>query len=138
MSFSAELEQAYRATAYQVTLPCGKLVLRVGLQAPLLDAWLEQSGYREWSLLTAWNPASRLLTDAENRELQELLQQQLRSRGLSFFQAENHSDSGMWPIEASLFVPALRPEEADTLARLFGQNAYLSGNLGFPPRLLWT
>lgn len=138
MSFSAELEQAYCATAYRVTLPCGELVLRVGLQAPLLDAWLEQSGYQEWSLLTAWNPASRLLTDAENRKFQELLQQQLRSRGLSFFQAENHSDSGVWPIEESLFVPALRQEEACVIARFFGQNAYLSGKQGFPPCLLWT
>ena len=137
MSFSAALDQAYRNTRYRVFLPRACLELRVGERHPALDAWLESQGFSRWSLLTAWNPGSRLLPAEENRSRQARMEQALLARGFQPFPGENQAGNADWPPEASLLVPGMGRDEAGRLARDFDQNAFLAGERRGIAELLW-
>ena len=137
MRRSRSLERAYRATVYRVRLPRGECVLRVGKRNPRLDEWLKAQGFGCWSIITAWNPASRQLSARQNRRRQRVLHAQLLIGGCQFFAAENRAVDGNWPVEPSFFVPALPPGEAARLAKQLGQNAFLWGVPGKAARLCW-
>lgn len=139
----AELEQAYRATAYEALGLGTTLDLRVGRAHPELDALLEATGRRSWAFLTAWNPGSQSLSQEENEERQGALTALLaatpgegdepalllpgRGRGLA----------GDWPPEESVLALGLPVLTALDLARRFGQNALLAGQRGGTARLVW-
>ncbi|MGB4467045.1 MAG: DUF3293 domain-containing protein [Azovibrio sp.] len=124
-------------TRYRIALPCGTLELRVGERQPQLDACLRQAGFSCWCLLTAWNPGSRLLPREENRARQEKLKKYLLDRGHIIFSGENHSCSGGWPLECTIFVPGSSRQEGREAALLFEQNAFLAGENDLPAELLW-
>lgn len=136
MPTRSELEAAYRATTYRVFLPGGALDLRIGECCPALEAWLAGSGLVCWAVLTAANPGSRLLSEADNRARQSALEVALLEAGHEPYAAENVPD-GDWPVEESCFVAGLAHDEAMALAERFGQNAFVYGESGEAPRLVW-
>ncbi|KAB2959037.1 MAG: DUF3293 domain-containing protein, partial [Thermoanaerobaculia bacterium] len=61
------LERSYRRAIYRVRLESATLDLRVGELAPELDGWLAARGAARWGFITAVNPGSSPLPEAENR-----------------------------------------------------------------------
>lgn len=134
------LLQAYRRTRYLVEDPrTGGILwdLGVGESCPALDAWLEERGLGSWAYLTAWNPGSVLLGDAENRRRQEELRRELRELGMLFLEGEGRGEDGSWAPERSCWVPGIEREQALELATRWGQNAILFGRLGEVAELCW-
>ena len=117
---------AYRATAYRVRLAGGgRATIRVGHPPPTaLQALI---GSRRWGFITAWNPGSQPAPAAINRRGQRGLFDTLRAlpETLSIQPGCGIGTSG-WR-EPSLFVIGPSMDALDTLARRYGQNAYLQG-----------
>jgi nucleotide-binding universal stress UspA family protein len=117
---------AYRATDYRVRLPRGGWAsIRVGEALP--DALGPLVGDRPWSFVTAWNPRSRPMPRAANRQAQRALLAALRERSdVALIRAGIGAGSD-WR-EPSLFVVGPGPDAMDTLALRFDQNAYVHGH----------
>jgi hypothetical protein len=135
MSVDPELERAYRDTRYRV--PSLSLELFVGQASAQLDALLKQYDTREWAFVSAVNPCSRLLADAENRIRHQQLRQAVAARGYPWFEGEGLALDQGWPAEPSLLILGIPRREAIALGRRFEQNAVVTGYLGQPARLDW-
>jgi hypothetical protein len=140
LSALLQLEAAYRATCYRVQAPeAARFIdLRVESCHPELDARLALAGQQRWALLTAWNPGSRLCSPEKNALAQGALRAEIARAGWDCWPARHIALHGDWPDEEGLFVPGIGPEQALALARQFGQNAMLAGEVGQVARLLWT
>ncbi|WP_329740463.1 DUF3293 domain-containing protein [Dyella sp. A6] len=125
---------AYRATAYRVRLARGGCAtLRVDFVPP--TALRSCIGHRTWSFITACNPGSRPQPAAVNRRAQRSLLDAVRQlpETVSVHAACGSGNDG-WR-EPSLFVVGPERSTMDTLARRYGQNAYLHGHGTLPAQL---
>lgn len=138
MTRTAELERAYAATVYRVFLPGGICDLRPGEPSETLRCWLENSGVREFAVLTACNPGSRRLTAGDNAERQARLEIALLEAGYEPYAGENLSGADDWPVEEACFVAGLPLADALALAGRFGQNAILYGRADGAPAVIWV
>jgi hypothetical protein len=134
----AELWSAYEATAYRVHgSPVGAFTIRCGEASPPLDALLAAAGTDTWAFVTAANPGSQRLDDADNRRRHAALVEEVRRRGLVFHAGAGVGDDGAWPAEESVLVTGLDEAAALALGRAFDQLAVVVGERGGPARLAW-
>lgn len=139
-----EFDRVYRATTYQADWPEATghgvtvIALRVDAVCPVLDCWLDTVGVRCWAYLTAANPRSVRLSDADNAVRTAALRDRLQPLGPALLTGRSLADDGRWPAEASFLVGGLDREAAIQLAEAFGQNACLTGCRGEPVGLCWT
>ena len=92
-----------------------------------------------WGMITAYRYAN---TKKENQEANKRLEQDLRAKGYGFFKVEGHwqecQDSNLNyvdcpegklqdSIEVSLFVPAMKKEDAKSLCKKYEQDAVIYG-----------
>jgi hypothetical protein len=126
------LREAYEGTDYRVgdrfTIRCG------ALSAPL-DALLNDHRHDHWAYITACNPGSLPLDDAENRRRMADLARRLACLGLPMLAGEGVGDGDDWPPEPSLLVLGIGQKAAVELGRELGQVAIVIGRLGEPARL---
>lgn len=131
------LRAAYEATAYRVDEgPRGRFTIRVGVRSEDVDALLTAAGSECWAFITAVNPRSVLLPDAENAARMDRLTDAVARRGLPLYRGVG-SGAG-WPPEPSLLVIGLDEAAAVALAREFDQHAIVVGRRGEPARLVWS
>ncbi len=128
----ARLTAAYEATTYAV----GSLSLRIGAPHRELDALLENRGLTHYAYLTAANPRSQPLSDAENHKRQRKLMLQLAEDGWQALQGVAKGDAGDW-VEPSLLVLGIGPDDARAIGEACEQNAILVGELGGTPQLVF-
>ena len=126
------LKEAYETTDYRVG---DRFTIRCGERSPPLDALLAESGHDTWAFITAWNPGSIALDDAENRRRMTDLAGRIALLGLPMLEGEGLGTGGDWPSEPSLLVLGIGASEALALGREFGQVAVVIGRLGEPARL---
>ena len=146
----AELEAAFCATTYRVTVPEGSFALRIGVAAPAFDAFLlrlatqwpasdDEPGETTemcWGIVTAYNPAV-LLSEDINRLAQERLLKRIKALGWYFLPSSNLADGDVWPVEPSYLVLRADEQRMRVLASEFGQLAVVCGRTGSVPKLLW-
>ena len=133
-----ELEAAYRATSYFVDGPAGRFAVRLGARGPEADALASNHHARTWAYITAYNAGSVPASADHNRARQRELEQAVTAAGFIFYRGEGQGDDGAWPAEPSLLILGIGEEEATTLARRFGQAAFVFGEPGAAARLVWT
>lgn len=131
-----DLIAAYQRTIYRLPLPDGTIDLRIGERSPALDAALARRGATRWGWLTAVNPRSEPLPEAENARRLSELDAALAAAGWASVPGVALDPLGGWPAEPSRLV--LEPDSAllRELARRFGQNAILEGARGGAARLI--
>ncbi|MEA3200684.1 MAG: hypothetical protein QOE90_2112 [Thermoplasmata archaeon] len=127
----SRLERAYRVTTYAA----GPLRLRIGEPNAALDELLARHGAATWAYLTAWNPGSVPRGETENRAAARRLLDRLA--GYPCIEGESVGDGGAWR-EPSVLVLGIRRDEALAIARDFGQLAFVVGERGGAPRLVWS
>ncbi|MCE2822543.1 MAG: DUF3293 domain-containing protein [Saprospiraceae bacterium] len=115
---------AYHNTDYRVN--GFRHPIRIGELSPEADELLREHDFTEWAFITAWNPMSEPLGDAENRLRNAELKSQLSAWVVS---DEN------WPPEESFLVAGIPFESAVALARVYAQRAFVYGRAGEPARL---
>jgi len=121
-----ELLKAYCRSAYRVRLGSGgAAVIRIG--EPLPVALRPLAGNRDWGFFTAWNPRSRPLPPAVNRETQRRLLADLRAdASLDVHPALGIGTEG-WR-EPSFWIVGITPDAMERLGDRYGQNAWLVGH----------
>ena len=126
-----ELWQAYRRSTYRVFSQAGAIDLRIGDAFPPLF-----TAASSLTIITAWNPGSVLLSDAENRRQNENLRQAIRSRRVDFLEALGLPPrEEAWQPEESFCVFSLSLLEAIELGSMYQQNAICFATLQTPLEL---
>ena len=132
---ATQLDAVYRATAYVAHLPEGALTLRVDRLSRQLDRLLEHAGCSTWAFISACNPGSHPVSEAENAIRHARLIETVNGLGLEWHGGEGVPDTPGWVPEASLLILGITQNDALVLADQFGQNAILFGTLGAAPQL---
>lgn len=152
----AALIAAYSAAHYEVSADASAglaapFVLRVDVASPELLDLYRRHGVSQAAYLTACNPHSTMLSDADNRARMDELAQTLRAlagqgparsptdsdaRSYMNLHGRGTDPSGAWPGEASVLVLGMSEAEARELGTRFGQNALLHAGADGVPRLV--
>jgi hypothetical protein len=131
----ASLIAAYRETEYQVT-GGEPFALRVDEPCPELLGLYRANHVSCAAFITACNPFSRVLTDADNAVRQTDLAAELKRRSLSYFQGVGRHPSGDWPGEPSFLALGLALEAAKSLGKVYEQNAIIWCGADAVPNLM--
>jgi Protein of unknown function (DUF3293)/Phytanoyl-CoA dioxygenase (PhyH) len=125
-----QLETVYRETDYHVDeYPTGPFTIRIGEPRPeVADV--------EWAFVTACNPHSKPLSEAENDRRMAELANAVSGRW-RHYRGHGVGRDGSWR-EPSLLIVGIREPDAVELARRFGQNAIVAGGPGERARLVWV
>ncbi len=116
------LVEAYHSTDYVIN-ELG-FTLKIGEMHPELDQWLKNKNYASWGFITAWNPLSKELSQAENKKRNASLEYQLKKQGYVYFSAEGKGKT--WQ-ETSFFVLGISLHDVWALGQRYEQNAVLFG-----------
>lgn len=126
----AALRRAYLNTDYEIEIGERVLVIKIGNGHEELDAYLMAHEVDYWAFLTAANPASQLLSNAENQKRNEELEQQLKKIAAETLPGFGRDPKGKWPGEPSFLVLGMRVDLAVELGKRFGQLAIVCGRVG--------
>jgi len=131
-------ERFYLDTEYVADLGPGlKVTIRIGEVCTELDAFLLPHKVTYWSFLTASNPGSIPLPEAENNASNARLRSDLPNLGLEIFDGKGIARGGGW-CEKSFLVLGLGKQEGLNLANEYGQLAFVVGSLGEAAELVWS
>jgi len=135
----AALDAAYRAADYFVSTAGADLRLQIGQHDPAVDASLVALfGIRKsWTILTACNPASQPLGEAGNVARMMSLRAELEKAAIQHSATHSQDPDGEWPAEIGELLCDPPPGFSEELARHYGQNAIVHGQIGAAPELLW-
>jgi Protein of unknown function (DUF3293) len=126
---------AYRSTDFIVFDRDEEWALNVGVASPRVDALLDRHGATRATIVTAFNPRSRVLAPEANAARHRSLVRLLEDRGLSFLYGEGRDPSGRWIAETECIVFGISLAEGLEIARRFDQNAVVFIERGSAPRL---
>jgi hypothetical protein len=135
VAIAAELLSAYEATDFVVFDRDEEWSLKVGVASPRIDALLDRHGAARATIVTAFNPRSRVLAPGANAERHRSLVRLLEDRRLVFLYGEGRDPSGHWVAEAECIVFDISLAEGLEIARRFDQNAVVFIERGQAPRL---
>ena len=135
MAIAAELLAAYTATDFVVFDGDEHWGLHVGVASPRIDALLDRHGADRATIVTAFNPRSRVLAPVANGARHRALVRLLEERGLSFLHGEGRDPGGRWIAETECIVFGISLAEGLEIARRFEQNAVVFIERGKAPRL---
>ena len=124
------LRDHYLRTTYRVTGVTPPIDIRIGELSPALDALLEKHAARAWAFITAWNPGSKKLDDAENRRRQQQLEADVKQGGYVFYRGAGVPDEKDWQAEDSLLVLGVDRVEVVQLGKKYEQVAVVLGSRG--------
>ncbi|RME94199.1 MAG: DUF3293 domain-containing protein [Bacteroidetes bacterium] len=96
-----------------------------------------ERGFGGGAFVTAYNPASRLRSEAENAHWQSVLEAELQGEHQLYLTAIHRDPSGKWPDERSCFVLGIEAASAIELGRRYGQNAIVIYTSGRGAQLEW-
>jgi len=128
------LLQAYRETDYIVHAG-PNFVLHVDQPCAGLVAYYALRGIDSGCVITAWNPCSQPLGDAENETRQQLLEAQLSQAGWQWLRATGAHPDNQWPPELGCFVEGMDIDAANEWGRAWEQNAVIWCGADAIPRL---
>ena len=128
--------RAYHTAKYQVLDANPPFSLCVGQPNPALARLQARHNAISSAYITACNPRSKLLSEAQNTRHQALLGAELAKMGLTFLRGRGVDPTGTWPGEASFLVLGISREAACDLGRRFNQNALLWSGQDATPELV--
>jgi hypothetical protein len=131
-----DLILCYRQTLFKVAAPGAPFDIRVDQPSPEADALLKRHGKTTWAYITAWNPHSKPLPDAENFRRQAQLETETSVQGYAIYPGEGVGNDPPWR-EASLLIIGIVEQRAVALGTQFGQSAIVVGSFGTPARLVF-
>jgi len=113
----------YRVTRFVVCAPEGEIVLRIGERTRGLDELMTKHGALSCAFITACNPGSVKLPDADNQVRRTELVGTVRKSGYVYFEGLGVGQDGPWSPEASILILGISRERARQLGTQFGQLA---------------
>ena len=95
----------------------------------LSENQLKDLGWKEYFVITAWNPFSKELSLTENRARNIALHQELLEMGAELLKAVGRSNDWMW-LEESFAVKGISQSKMIQLAKKYQQNAIFQISIG--------
>lgn len=132
-----DLPTAYQQAIYEVYHDGQIIQLHIGEYSRQLDRLLKKHNCTTWTIITAFNPYSKCLSEAENQQRHQSLIKFLQPLQLTIIDALGRDKSGIWTPEKSLFILGIDRLKAIAIGQNFEQNAIVYGELGKPPELQW-
>jgi len=130
------LNNSYLDADYLLKTASQTFVLNIGkLPSQEFEDFLTSIATDRWTIITAYNPYSRVLTESQNHERQTQLEEALRKQGRVCYPAVGQSPDGKWR-ETSVWVPGLSRGQAKELGAQFQQNAVVYGTFGKAAELI--
>ena len=133
---SQQLVDSYVNTIYRIDTAPQPIYLRIDEFSPPLALLLQETNRQSAAIISAYNPFSRQLFDAQNLQVHEQLRFYLRNHAYSFIEGRNIDPTGQWPIEKSFFVSSIDLNTAQALGCQFRQNAIVQIDSDAIPRLM--
>ena len=93
---SDHLWQAYKTTSFEANLPSGTITIRIEERCPSLDQELLLRSFDSWAFITASNPGSKGLSEAENMQRHDELIQAIEDLTYPFFAGEGVPAPPAW------------------------------------------
>ncbi len=121
---NSDLMAAYLKTEYRVQTAGGVTVLGIDQKSDFLERANKMHLTDQCAFITACNPASQLVSDAENEAAMEQMNEEVSERWPKYF-AEGVDPTGTWPPEASYLVMGIDYRDVIELAHKYNQNAFL-------------
>jgi hypothetical protein len=121
------LWDAYQHTTYAVALK-DPILIRIGCNPRRLQRLLQAHNVSTWAFITAWNPGSVALPEAENARRNETLAADLR-RQWTLVEGQGVGDDRVTIPESSFLVLGIDRTAAVVQARKYGQLAIVCGTL---------
>ena len=122
LSNKEELKQHYLNTTYSVFIEDKQYDIKIEQALPQKINRLISKD-KTAAILTAWNPRSQKLSEAENKTRNSALRSQLKE--YTIFNALGQGCDASWPAEESFLVIGISKEQAELVAVEFEQNAYI-------------
>jgi hypothetical protein len=116
------LLRKYHETEYRVLAEGAKFVLDLGRPSAELAALYRERGAATAAFITAFNPFSQPVDDAQNVAANARLREELSSAGAEVFDAVGSDPAGQWK-EPSFLALGLSRGEAEALGHAYRQNA---------------
>lgn len=118
------LIRAYREAKYVVQY-LEPIELRIGRVNENLKGLLEVFNVTTAAFITAFNPYSEVLSDAENEQAQNQLRMDIESLGYEGVLGFGQDIAEEWPREQSFLAVGITESQAEALADKYGQNGYV-------------
>jgi hypothetical protein len=118
------LVEAYRNAIYEIEAE-SRIILKVSEYSHSLEDLHKRCNCSTSALITACNPRSQILSDAENAQRMAVLTAEIETLGYAHLPAVAKDPEGKWPDEPGLWIAGLTKNEATHLTRSFEQNALL-------------
>jgi hypothetical protein len=132
------LIEAYRATDYVLFVGGdADVTLNIGRRHSGFDGVLDARNATTAVVVTAYNPRSVVLSEAENAARHARLTELLESRGLDYALGEGRDPTGHWQAELECVVFGISLETGLEIARAFDQNAIVWIARGRAPELVY-
>jgi hypothetical protein len=129
---------AYRATDYVLFVGDGHdVTLNIGRHNRQFDRELERRKTTTAVVVTAYNPRSVVLSDAENCARHAALTALLDAEGHDYALGEGRDPTGHWKAELECVVFGIPVEAGLELSRRFEQNAIVFVQRGQAPELVY-
>jgi hypothetical protein len=134
---------AYRATDYVLFVGDGPpasrkdVTLNIGKHNRAFDRALDRRHATTAVVVTAYNPRSVVLSDAENRARHAALTALLDARGHDYALGEGRDPTGAWKAELECVVFGIPVQAGLEIARRFEQNAIVFVAKGGVPELVY-
>ena len=99
-----QLVDSYANTIYRIDAVPQSICLRIDEFSQSLALLLRQTNRQRSAIISAYNPFSQQLSDAQNLQAHEQLQLFLRNHAYSIIEGRNIDPTGRWPDEKSFFI----------------------------------
>ena len=131
-----ELVAAYMSTQYRAFTLNGDIVLRIGEPSRAIRRLIQSAGADGAAFLTAENPFSEQLCEAENHVRQRSLREDLVLLGATILEGAGQGEDPSWPAETSYTAIGVTHAEACQLGIKYQQNAIVWIDVNGVPELL--
>ena len=121
-SINNELLASYKLAHYHV-YGSASFILRIGQYSPELHDIYKTSPKKIAAFITAFNPSSIELSNQENKERNQQLEEKIKTLHLCYLHGEGKCDESEGSSEESFLVFEIDQTEAIRLGKEFGQNA---------------
>lgn len=130
-----DMLKAYRETHYKV-FAAAPFVLQIDQASDALAELYRQRKVSHCAFITAWNPFSQRIDDAENVKRNSELELELARRDLPFIDGIGQHPSNGCPGEPSYLILGLGLDESKALGVKLEQNAIVWAGADAVPRLV--
>ena len=130
------LKNAYRNTIFRI-FSNTPFDLKIDVYSKALNQCFKYHNAKTCTIITAYNPYSKRITDAENIKKNIALLSEINKSGFNYLDAIGLDPQNEWEGEASFFIFNISQLEAQRMGNKYQQNAIVWAETDCIPRLIF-